>query len=374
MWATPPWPSLFPKSYGQRHFLYPTLRPHLPERQNKRPSPRWPCQKTIRRKCSSIGPFVWVKRVKHKSENSLDQGTNPNVRDPRTQETPLTNAVRIGNYGTIDLLLRRGADTEFKGPGGRTALMVAARGRYSMGRTVRRLLLAGGKVDGTDNDGNTPLIVLAMSMIPRGGEYRLYEDVPSSMANFRRVNSNKLDILQQLIAAGANINGANRRGETALMQCAGGSIDNSQPHFEEDSFEGDMTKPTPKDFQDCCPTNMVLSLIESGANINKKNKEGKTALDIVTHINGTASNPKLRGQCQKVEFILRDVAKGGVLGTVVERMRSMLSTVGHTGAVPGIPQNSDVDSSPRHLNKNTGGQSEGPGTGSKSSEDAAIGR
>ena len=89
------------------------------------------------------------------------------------------------------------------------------------------LLNHGAKVNLTDNDGNTVLIIAAENVKP--------------------------EVLQILVDGGADINLANKEGQTALMNAA-----------DSDDLES------------------VRLLLQAGAKVNVKNKDGETAIDLTS--------------------------------------------------------------------------------------------
>ena len=95
----------------------------------------------------------------------LKDGADPNDTSHLVDGTrsPLYVAAAFGHLDVVDVLLRAGADTEFKHPhSGKTPLCEAL--VYNFTDTAQRLLQAGADVNVTTKDGRTPLIQAVMSV------------------------------------------------------------------------------------------------------------------------------------------------------------------------------------------------------------------
>jgi Carboxypeptidase regulatory-like domain/Ankyrin repeats (3 copies) len=144
-----------------------------------------------------------------------------NVRDKRTDWSPLECAVRNANRDMVQILLWAKADVNARDGGGQTVLMML--GENDTTDIVWDLLNAGAKVNARDKDGDTALMEAAQT--------------------------NNVEVLKTLLDAGAKVNATNNDRKTALMYAAA---------------EGHV--------------NNVRTLLLAGADINARDKEGKSAL------------------------------------------------------------------------------------------------
>ncbi len=116
-------------------------------------------------------------------------GASPNLPDANGT-TPLMTACRSGNMPIVNFLLDNGATADQpRSPKGRTALMITC--AYYGGITITKLLIAhGADVNATANDGTTALMLAAKNA--------------------------KLDVVEYLLAKGANALKKDATGSTAL--------------------------------------------------------------------------------------------------------------------------------------------------------------
>lgn len=153
----------------------------------------------------------------------INASADVNEMDEDTRTTALDQAVMHGNLEMVRELLADGAKVNVKNGARPTILMYL--GENSSAELVRTLVSAGAKVNRKDEDGETPLAMVA----------DLDEDRP--------------EVLQALIDAGAKVNARNNDGETALFKAAGSSNIES-----------------------------VRVLLMAGADPNIKNEEGQSPL------------------------------------------------------------------------------------------------
>ena len=107
---------------------------------------------------------------------------------------------------------------------------------------VKHLLEMGADVNATEpSNGNTPLIVASASKLPK--------------------------IVEMLLAAGADVNVKNKKGNTALMEAI--NCDWVDPEFDK-----------PWSYVEAEITNIMEMLLAAGADVNVANDDDETALDI----------------------------------------------------------------------------------------------
>jgi len=211
-------------------------------------------------------------------ETLIAAGGNVNAR-AEINDTPLIIAARGGRVELLRFLLERGADVNFRNKPGQTALLAATdRLGDSSGsppvvemlgadkdKATEILVAAGGDVDASDNDGNTPLILAA--------QY------------------GRVDLSRFLLAHGANVDFQNKSGESALMAAAGIRGTYSSTSADRDKVieilvagGGDINT---SDINGNTPLIMAAEygrvdlarlLLEHGANLALRNKSGQTAL------------------------------------------------------------------------------------------------
>ena len=156
----------------------------------------------------------------------LDAGADPNGTDP-TGETALMIAARIGTLEAVKLLAGRGASINAKDPTfQQTALMVAV--RENQPDVVTLFVELGADVNARTRTGATPAWLLPNSVpgfghgvgIVRGGlpDRGLRGFIPGAMSPLLyAARDGRLDIVQTLVAAKADVNQTDANGITPLI-------------------------------------------------------------------------------------------------------------------------------------------------------------
>jgi len=174
----------------------------------------------------------------------LDKGANIETKDNKGS-TPLMYAAQSGNTEMAALLLERGADITVKNNDGQTAAMVAEQNKkQELAAMLSKVSDMPGSVDVNALARST---VLSERMNPYLSDLQKGTNINDLLG--RAVREGHSDVVAALIDKGANIEGKNKDGNTALLVA---------------TQEG--------------KTDVVKLLLERGANLEAKDKDGKTAL------------------------------------------------------------------------------------------------
>jgi ankyrin repeat protein len=171
----------------------------------------------------------------------LDAGMDPNITDEENQ-TPLMRAATTGTPRLVKILIARGADVNARDWNNATALALAA--WVGNSESILILLDAGADINAIENHGFTPLHYAALA-----GHYRC---------------------VSILLERGANMNAQDESGNTAII------------------FLANFTKAEDRSVKEKIASSIIGSdriqaakiLLEKGADLNIRNKAGKTALMI----------------------------------------------------------------------------------------------
>jgi ankyrin repeat protein len=233
----------------------------------------------------------------------LEAGADPNGSDS-TGETVLMTAARVGTPDAVQLLLDRGATLDAKDPTfEQTPLMVAVRENHPA--VVKLLVERGAQVNAKTRTGDTPPWILPNSVpgfghgigIVRGGlpDRGLRTAVPGAMSPLLyAARDGRLDIVQTLVAAKADVNQVDNNGITPLINAItnnhvevarflidrGADINASDWYGRTPLWSAvetrnqDFDANTQENSIDRAPfVGLIKLLIERGANVNVRTKE-----------------------------------------------------------------------------------------------------
>lgn len=186
--------------------------------------------KTINHADTELQTAIFKARSVKMAQLLIANGAEVSREDKQGQSVLFHAVARYLDFDLLKVLLQNGADINEQDDSGTSALLWAARSPYKWeGKNcVQFLLENGAKANMANNKGETPLLV-----------------------------AEKLEVLQALLAHGADVNAQDENGQTALMHIA-----------QIYDPKGEKTK----------------WLLEHGADVNRRDKKGKTALDYATTV------------------------------------------------------------------------------------------
>lgn len=196
----------------------------------------------------------------------LRLGASPDARDA-WQNTPLILAVRAGRIDNVTALLAHKPDVDAPDQSRQTPLLEAvARNDAPM---VRTLLLAGADANGRDLRGRSALVMaaaqaneeIARVLLEHGAALNSPahgHDLPLREA----LQNGRLDDADALLRIGANVNATTAAGDSILAEVAGYSV----------SYRGGMSS----------KHDLLTWLLQHGADPEGRDRKGRTALQLVS--------------------------------------------------------------------------------------------
>jgi ankyrin repeat protein/tRNA A-37 threonylcarbamoyl transferase component Bud32 len=212
----------------------------------------------------------------------IDQGANVNIKDAKTNRTPLHLA---HSPEIAAVLIENGAKIEADEinidyhPHG-TLLHQAS--KIESKKMIEFLLQSGGNIVAKDYQGNTPLHFapspeIAALLIADVNARNSYGETPLHKA----VENDKTEVVEFLLAKGANSNAQDNQGETPLHKADNTTIIELLLDQNANSNAQDNWGNTPLHNADSLlKLDRVALLIAKGANVNVRNNQGNTPLHV----------------------------------------------------------------------------------------------
>ena len=243
----------------------------------------------------------------------IDHGAHVNVMNNRRQ-TALWFACCSGQVEFVKILLNAGADPNIADKNGESCLHAAVYGSCNA-ETIQNLIDHGASVNAVNGDGATALLLACGSaksatvdvLLKAKADPNLPDtDGDASLHAATAANCSK-ETLQEIIKYGGNVNAVNKRGRTALLlNCSYGQMDSVQVLLG----AGADPNITDEIGYSCifaavdgrCSKDTLQTLIDHGANIDTKRKDGTNALLCACRT----------GQSESVKFLLEEGANVNV--------------------------------------------------------------
>ncbi|MCP4406160.1 MAG: hypothetical protein GY807_00030 [Gammaproteobacteria bacterium] len=214
--------------------------------------------------------------------------------------TPLMTAAALGNHGEVDRLLDSGNDVNEINEAGCTALMWAAMSQNK--ETVNRLVQGGADVNQPDNVGRTALMIsstaasvpIVSELVAAGANINAAQTGQAGAIGFtplmHAAASNRLEVVETLLDAGADLDPTSELGWAALSVAAtrssvpviavlveaGADVNvASTGGYYWPSGQSPLMLAAYYNHQ---PEEAVRYLIKAGADVNQTDADGRTAL------------------------------------------------------------------------------------------------
>ena len=219
----------------------------------------------------------------------VNYGADVNAVNNRCQ-TPLWFACFDGQDNLVKILLNVGADPNIADENSDSSLHAAIYG-YCSTETVQNIISNGAQVNAVNNIGETPLLIACSTAQNESVRLLLKSKADPGIANIEGHGSLHKAVdadccretLQEIIGHGADVNAKDKRGRTALLlSCFYRQVDSLKVLIEAGA---DPTINDEEDFS-CihaavdgrCSTDVLQTLIDHGAHVNDKRKDGTSAL------------------------------------------------------------------------------------------------
>ncbi|KAJ9644083.1 hypothetical protein H2199_003951 [Coniosporium tulheliwenetii] len=206
----------------------------------------------------------------------LEKGADLHAKD-KDGRTALHEAARSEKEAVVRLLLEKGADLHAKDKDGKTALHEAARSEKEA--VVRLLLEKGADLHAKDKDGRTALHEAASwgkEAVDKDGRTALHEAARSGKEAAR---SGKEAVVRLLLEEGADLHAKDKDGKTALHLVASWRNEAVVPRSGmTDRVSVRKAMSSRRVAMRRANEAVVRLLVEKGADIHAKDKDGKTAL------------------------------------------------------------------------------------------------
>jgi len=229
----------------------------------------------------------------------LKNGADVNAKERRGGATPLMHAAAFGSEEAMTLLIDKGADVNARSAGNATALMWAV-GDIAK---VRLLVARGADVNAVSESGRSALLLAAMSdrsaevvrlLLSRKADPHVV-DVEQATTLVAATVGGDNDTIRQLVQAGVNVNAGNRLGVTPLMNAAAtGNLDAVRLLITRGANVNAVSGPPGEKVKNGTialgqftplilasaygPVAVVKALLDAGADINAAEARGMTAL------------------------------------------------------------------------------------------------